>query len=297
MPGGYFPKLKNPIWLFLGIGAFLIITIIITLMGEYIPYSDSTTLYNNEATPFPVLIKRPSTILVPLRNLFEPIDNNIMIQIYNNLPNITITNVKLSTMSDSILSFNDTFTRLPIIYLKGVSNITKSSTATSANAQKLINWVYPVLQYNLKTRAQHNLEVSNTTNPYTINIFYLNSTSGKPILQSLPLTFTWPIKTLDFSLITYFWIVLIGVISSRALSRAIKQKESDGSNKLASTELQNIDYVWILFSFIIALLIFSSFKQQVSLSSHIIANLSAAFAFGFGFDKVLEVAERFKSLS
>ena len=293
----YLPNPKNPFWLFLSIGVFLIITIIFTLMTEYIPYSDSTTLYNTGVTPFPVLVKRASTILVPLRNLFDPIDNNIMVQIYNKLPNITITNVKLSTTSDSILSFNDTFTHLPIIYLKGVSNITKGSIAAPANTQKLIKWIYPVLQYNLKTRAQHSLEVSNTTNPYTINIFYLNSTSGNPILQSLSLTFNWPVKTLDFSLITYFWIVLIGVISSRALSRAIKQKESDGSNKLTRTELQNIDYVWILFSFIIALLIFSSFKQQVSLSTHIIANLSAAFAFGFGFDKVLEVAERFRSLT
>lgn len=61
---------------------------------------------------------------------------------------------------------------------------------------------------------------------------------------------------------------------------------------LHQIELQNIGYVWILFSFIIALLILS-FKQQVSLSTLIIANLSAAFAFGFGFDNVLKVAERY----
>jgi len=264
-------------------------------MNEYVPYSDSTTLYKKD-NPFPVLVKRPSTILVPLRNVYRPIDNNVLVQIYNDLPNITITNVKLSTTSDSILSFNDTFTPLHTINLIGASKITGDASATTKKIMD-INWDYPVKQYNMKVSAQHNLEVTNTTNPYTITILYLNSTSGKPILQSLPLIFNWPIKTLDFSLIAYFWIVLIGVISSRALSRAIKQKEDDPNNKLTSTELHNIDYVWILFSFIIALLIFSSFKQQVSLTTHIIANISAAFAFGFGFDKVLEVAERFKSLT
>lgn len=38
------------------------------------------------------------------------------------------------------------------------------------------------------------------------------------VLQFLSLIFNWPVKTLDFSLVAYFWIVLIGVISSRALS-------------------------------------------------------------------------------
>ena len=264
-------------------------------MNEYVPYSDSTTVYQKDS-PFPVLIKKASTILVPLRNVYQPIDNNVLVQIYDNLPNITIANVKLSSTSDSVLSFNDTFTSLPTINLTGVSKITDDANATN---KKIINvaWAYPVKQYNLKVSTQHNLEVINSTNPHTVTIFYVNSTTGKPILQSLPLTFNWPIKTLDFSLIAYFWIVLIGVISSRALSRAIKQKEEDPEKKLRNTELHNIDYIWILFSFIIALLIFSSFKQQVSLTTHIIANISVAFAFGFGFDKVLEVAERFKSLT
>ena len=65
----YLQNPKNPFWLSLGIGVFLIITIIFTLMSEYIPYSDSTTLYNTWVSPFPVLVKRASTILVPLRNL------------------------------------------------------------------------------------------------------------------------------------------------------------------------------------------------------------------------------------
>jgi hypothetical protein len=46
-------------------------------------------------------------------------------------------------------------------------------------------------------------------------------------------------------------------------------------------------------SAIIALLIFSSFQQQV----HPTGNISLAFAFGFGFDKVLETTHNLASPS
>lgn len=54
-------------------------------------------------------------------------------------------------------------------------------------------------------------------------------------------------------------------------------------NSFSSSEL-----LWVPFSAIITLLIFSSFREQVRLTSDVIANMALAFGFGFGFDKVFE---------
>lgn len=93
---------------------------------------------------------------------------------------------------------------------------------------------------------------------------------------------------LDLDLVSYFWIVLIGVITSRALTLFKAQQ-----GQRAFVQLQIKDYIWIVFSFIIGILIFSSFKNQIDLTSDIIINISLAFGFGFGFEKVLEVGEDF----
>jgi hypothetical protein len=42
--------------------------------------------------------------------------------------------------------------------------------------------------------------------------------------------------------------------------------------------------------------IFSSRMQQVELTTNIMINISLAFGFGFGPDKVLEVAKRFQNI-
>jgi hypothetical protein len=48
------------------------------------------------------------------------------------------------------------------------------------------------------------------------------------------------------------------------------------------------ELLWIPFSAVITLLIFSSFREQVKLTQDVIANTALAFGFGFGFDKVFE---------
>jgi hypothetical protein len=135
--------------------------------------------------------------------------------------------------------------------------------------------------------VRHDLSVSNTSKAYQIRISYLNSTGQ---LNQLPLQFVWPIKMLDLDLVSYFWIVLIGVITSRALTLFKKQSAEE---RRAVVQLEIKDYIWIIFSFIIGILIFSSFKNQIDLTSDIIINISLAFGFGFGFEKVLEVGEDF----
>lgn len=57
-------------------------------------------------------------------------------------------------------------------------------------------------------------------------------------------------------------------------------------------KLGPVDYFSIGLSGIIALLIFSTFQQEVHLTRHIIINISLAFGFGFAFDKVLETGQQ-----
>jgi hypothetical protein len=59
-------------------------------------------------------------------------------------------------------------------------------------------------------------------------------------------------------------------------------------NPASWNTLDKREYLWIPFSAIVTLLIFTSFHQQIKLSSDILLNFALAFVFGFGFDKVFE---------
>jgi hypothetical protein len=248
--------IKNVIWLFLGSGIALVVAIILTLTYQYIPSNQIPEEFSPQGSPFIVTITRDATILVPLRNLLTPIISSIEANIYYKTPGINIQNVKLFS-SDSVLTFKPDF-----IWVRDYQNGSI---------------------YKNNVMVRHNLAVSNTSNLYQIRISYLNSTGG---LNQLPLQFVWPIKMLDLDIVSYFWIVLIGVITSRVLTLFKNQKK-------ALVQLEIKDYIWIIFSFIIGLLIFSNFKDQINPTSDIIINISLAFGFGFGFEKVLEVGEEF----
>ena len=86
-------------------------------------------------------------------------------------------------------------------------------------------------------------------------------------------------------MLSYFFIVLIGVIVSRLFKNYTEPQPRQRG-------LQTTDYLWIAFSAVIALIIFANFQQQVHLTRNIITNISLAFGFGFGFDKVLEAGQR-----
>jgi hypothetical protein len=110
--------------------------------------------------------------------------------------------------------------------------------------------------------------------------------------------FQWTVKMTDLSLATYFWIVMAGVVTSRFMSLILDKLEKPSRRRGEQHEDFQIiggrEGLGILFSFIIALVLFSSFKEQAtSLTTVVLFNISIAFAFGFGFDKTLEVAPRF----
>jgi hypothetical protein len=153
--------------------------------------------------------------------------------------------------------------------------------------------------YVLYVKTRHNLEIGNMSNKYQLTIFYtdpknppisftsVNTTNHSKISlarvtsvhpsgvsEYSDWTFNWPIKTMDLSTLTYFWIVLIGVILSKLSTRIINQKQKNKSNNPPSPtttappsfgsqqgpidSLSKSDYLWMGISAVIALLIFSS---------------------------------------
>jgi hypothetical protein len=239
-----------------------------------------------------ITLNREPTVMIPLYSApgFPPRLTLITTSIYHS-PNIMIKDVKLSASSESIFSFNPNFQK----------NSSLSITNNTSNDN-----------YQLWAAAQHNLQVNNFTKPYTVDIIYFNRTGG---FNDLSFTFDWSAKTMDLGIFSYFWIVLIGVMVSRLLSlilnklsdakRALKEAAKSNQKNL-QMELKDLKYkislstndiVWIAFSFVIALLIFSGFSGQVHLTTNILTNIALAFAFGFGFDKVLEVAKKFDDVA
>ena len=114
-----------------------------------------------------------------------------------------------------------------------------------------------------------------------------------------PVPFQWTVRMTDLSLTTYFWIIMAGVVTSRFMSLILEKTEAHRGQGDHDKNFQIIDWkdgLGILFSLIIALILFSSFKEQLSsLTTMVLFNISIAFAFGFGFDKTLEVVPRFSS--
>jgi hypothetical protein len=228
-----------------------------------------------------IVIDKERTVSIPLQNAapFPPRDTIINATVYHNM-NTTIQAVKLSSI-DSILSHPPNF-----------RPVDKSNLTTNVQIEN----------YTIQPEAQHNLQIKNASGLYRIDVLYSNNTVTAPQKWSVP--FSLSTKTEDMSIFSYFWIVLIGVMASRLISLVldkVEEKRERGTLPLGSTqkliELGITDYVWIIFSFIIAVLIFSSFNTQVQLTTTVVANISLAFGFGFGFDKVLEVAKRFQNIS
>jgi hypothetical protein len=193
--------IRNVGWLFLGSGIALIIAIIITLTYQYIPSNQIPEEFNPQGSPFVVTITRDATILVPLRNILTPINADVEANIYHKIPDNVIQNIKLFS-SDSVLTFKPDF----------------SKVGEYDNGEIWKNVI----------SARHDLSVSNTSKTYQIRISYLNSTGQ---LNQLPLQFVWPIMMLDLDLVSYFWIVLIGVITSRALTLFKDQKRHSSNCK------------------------------------------------------------------
>jgi hypothetical protein len=254
----------------------LIISVVTSVVYEYVPLNIIEDNYNTPTNDLSILLFRASTLQVPLRNVFTPFVTNMSVVVVHNQPNITVNTVQLTT-PNSFLTYSGSFDHLLSCDQNGIDLFPNKISRASCYPT-----TYGFDKFGLSVKSQHNLEVGNSSNPYTIEVDYTNGTHT-PLYRSI--LFSWPIKTLDFNLLSYFFIVLIGVIVSRLF-------KNYSESQPRQTGLETVDYLWIAFSAVIALLIFANFQQQVHLTTHIIINISLAFGFGFGFDKVLEAGQK-----
>lgn len=256
----------------------------LTIYFEYVPENDVTSSLGNNTLM--LYIQRPSTILIPVRGIVDEENSKLQATVIYKEPILSIDRVRLSTSADSILTYYSDNTSVRKYY--------NDTTLLPANTSKKETHI-------LDVRARHDGQVSNTTNLYSIDIFYTDNMTNPGKFTT---TFSWPIKTLDFDIVVYFFIVFIGVLVSRYTTKIIrnssknkeetkdKGQKSDQSNEHNVGQFDKNDGVWVIVSGIITLLIFSSFQEQVQLTSLLITNISLAFTFGFGFDKILETGSR-----
>ncbi len=264
--------------------AALIMTVFLSMYLEYVPQNYTTLSITNvtDNPGFSGFYTMESSMQVPLRNTIEPKISNITFVIFSKPHNTAIEDIRLSTTSntiDNILTYSEKF-----------SNFSDSTTPADGE------------RFGINVTAQHNLKIQNSSIPLKIDILYTikntnldnRSQTSNNQLEIFSIPIDWSLRTLDMSLISYFWVVMIGVIVSRILTLALDKLRV--SEDFYQAKLGSKDVLWIGFSFIIAILVFQSFNSQVTLTPLILNNLTLAFAFGFGFDKTLEVAKRFNDV-
>jgi hypothetical protein len=245
---------------------------------------------------FLLVLTRPN-MDIPVHNVFVPKMASVFVDIYPKTE-ISVESVKLSGNSSSSLIFDSTLDHTSPIPGQNITNT--QSVGQIQKPQSVINYETPV-------QAYHPLEITKLNQTYILTIVY-RTVENQSNNFSQPLVikenFRWPLFTWDLGNFNYFWIIFSGVLLSRIFPLFIKNQErgqDDASNQSSNSissrvteriKLGPIEFLWVPFSAIITLLIFTSFKGQIQPTSDIIGNMALAFGFGFGFDKVLNMGHR-----
>jgi hypothetical protein len=232
------------------------ISIWYTTRIEYVPINHEAVNKSDDAIY--VVVTKEKDILLPISTYFADRTSKMDVDIYFKIRNLSNANFR-----DIVLSENNS----KLLTVKDEVNKTSSNLAL----------------FDLNLLVRHPLAVTNHTERYSLDIFYRlpNETVGD--LRKLSIPLQWNIQTLDFSPINYFFIIFGGVLLSRVFSIPTVSPNPASWNTLDKRE-----YLWVPFSAIVTLLIFTSFTQQIKLTSDILLNFALAFGFGFGFDKVFE---------
>jgi hypothetical protein len=233
-----------------------------TLSNEYVPINKNTLFHSGK--DLDVIVTAENYTNVPLASFLFPKTAVVSVDVYFKTLPTYLKAVKLSANGSSILT-------------------TKTTNFETLNKSRYPNLNPIAANYTVTLNMGHPLVIGNYTDQYTVNLFYRkNNDTGNVYVEKVP--FVWRIQTLDWSLLSYFWIIFSGVLLSRMFIF-----KGNSNIKFNALEL-----VWVPFSAIITLLIFSSFMDQLynKLTVNILTNLALAFAFGFGFDKVLEVWQK-----
>jgi hypothetical protein len=245
---------------------------------------------------FLLVLTRPN-MDIPVHNVFVPKIASVFVDIYPKTE-IGVESVKLSGNSSSSLIFDSTLDHKLSILGQNITN-TQQPVGQIQKPQSVIN-------YETSVQAYHPLEIRKLNQTYILTIVY-RTLENQSNNFSQPLVikenFRWPLDTWDLGNFNYFWIIFSGVLLSRIFPLFTNQerRQDDASNQSGNSisarvteriKLGPIEFLWVPFSAIITLLIFTSFKGQIQPTSDIIGNMALAFGFGFGFDKVLNMGHR-----
>jgi hypothetical protein len=232
----------------------LSISIYLTTINEYIPTSLEGVTATDDAIY--VIVTKEKDILLPITSYIKTRESGMTANVYFKVPNLD-----MSSFRKMVLSENDS----SLITVNDIFDTTGKKSA----------------KFDLPLLVRHPLVVANHTERYSLDIFYrlTNETIGD--LRQLSIPLEWTVKALDFSPLSYFWIIFSGVLISRVFAFPF--------SKLGTWQkLDNREYLWVPFSAIITLLIFESFTQQITPTTNILLNFALAFGFGFAFDKAFE---------
>jgi hypothetical protein len=198
---------ENVSVLFLVIGICLAITMYMTIAYETFPESNLTTMISPNRD-FTVSLSRDSTLWIPIRNIINSVTSNLIVEISHNVDGLKILPLKLSTTSDSPLSYRN------------------ANFRNNPSSIVIDNKTFNVDNYTLPVTARHTGEVSNKSYTYAVDITYFNNTGAR---NQVNIPLSWAIKTTDLNTLSYFWIVLIGVLVSRALHLALNKLAAQGT--------------------------------------------------------------------
>lgn len=241
------------------------------------PVNERVETFNE--TDFLLVLSRPN-MDIPVHNVLVPKGAWVFVDIYPN-KRIKVETVKLSGNSSSSLNFNSELAQFS----------SDGSLVTNAQTVGQIQDSESGIYYRTWVEAYHPLEIIKTNETHVLTIVYRtldNQTSGFSHPLVLKENFSWRIETWDLGNFNYFWIIFGGVL----LSRIFPLLPNTSASMSERLKLRPIELVWVPFSAIITLLIFSSFKGQIQPTSDIIGNMALAFGFGFGFDKVLNMGHK-----
>ena len=235
-----------------------------------------------------VNIYYPNPLNIPIKYTIDSLSKDLTVKI--NHPNsITITSLGLVPPQDSIISTSGNFTD---ITSKSGMNVSSNITSKSGmNVSSNITSKSGMNVFNMPIYARHFDEISNKTYNYRLIMGYTDSSSKTKDIKQVIIPFKWTIIMKDLPWLNYLWVVMAGVVASRFITFIADTKKDE------PIDIDRTESLWIAFTFIIAVIAFASFKENVTLGSILIFNVLASFAFGFGSQKVLELARVFPGTS
>jgi hypothetical protein len=281
----------------------LVVTIAVTIAYEYYPRNKTVTFHNGTDIDF--IMVRENNFLIPVRAFFSHLDTNVTIKFYyknSTYYNYAIQSITLSSNSSSVFTVHDEHLEPsgdePGVVTARVEVGHPLLVNTYAEPYTIDVFYKKVPRDTVSTPTigefSTNATISEFTANATITEFNGNTRTDESLtnttkiaIRNAPLLheaehFVWTVRALDLGTPTYFWIVFAGVALSRVFSFTRSAKG------ITRARLRPVELVWIPVSAIITLLIFSSFSEQVNLTTDIVPNIALAFGFGFGFDKIFE---------